>query len=400
MAFSASLKLGTVGQSILNVKLQSCNSDCSSCTDIPGYESVPVSSFPTSGLTVNNIPNSSKSIKALALGATCTDVVQCISISNIPGDPTATPTPIPTATPTPTPVGPTATPTPTSTPIPPTATPTPTPIGATPTPTPTPTILPGTCYEMAIPYSATTQLGEDLYIIYRKTDGNTVQWVYSAFEDSGENVGYYTINICSETYPSIRYGYSGNIETPEGVIMITEGGGCTTSVDCGGNDPTPPPPTPTPTPIPNDSGLCYTYTLTEEQTLLYSGITVNYTPLGGVSTITVNAISGVETMDNQDGTYTYNICSKTQPIFYDGLYAVDAFQVDQNGACDYENNCFNPIIPPTPTPTPCPENGTIVNEYCSGADYYTITADGSCGTIETISYNDGRCSGGGSSGGY
>ena len=51
MSFSTSVKLGTVGDSILNVKLQSCNIDCSNCIDLVGYTSVAVSSFPTSGIT-------------------------------------------------------------------------------------------------------------------------------------------------------------------------------------------------------------------------------------------------------------------------------------------------------------------------------------------------------------
>ena len=291
MSFSASVNLGTVGDSILNVKLQSCNNDCSTCTDLVGYTSVLVSSFPTSGLTVNNIPDGTKSIKVLALDNPCTDVIQCITISGIPGDPTPTPIP-PTATPTP---------------IPPTPTPTPTPTPNEPTPTP-------------IPPTAT---------------------------------------------------------------------------------PTPIPPTPTPTPIPNDNGLCYTYTLTSGETQLYSGLTVNYTPLGSVSTITVNATSGVMSMDNLDGTYTYYICSKTSPIFYDGIYAVLAFPVDQNGACDNENNCLNPIITPTPTPTPCPPDGQVVSSYCSGPDLYVTYTNGTCGTREEIIYGDPSCdTGGGTSGGY
>lgn len=319
-----------------------------------------------------------------------------------PIPPTATPVPptptpiVPTATPIPptaTPVGPTATPIPpTATPIPPTATPVP----------PTPTPMPGTCYEMRFPTSVLVQNGQDLYLNYRRTDGNTVQWPYYQFLDSGAQNGYYTINICSEVYPSIRYGTNGFLETPEGGIIVTENGGCLNSVGCGGNDPTPPPPTPTPTPIVGDSGLCYDYTLNSAEIQLFSGITVNYTPLGTNISTTVSATNGVQSYANQDGTYTYYICSKTDPIFYDGQYAVVAFSVNQNGACDAENNCQNPILPPTPTPTPCPSNGTFINSYCVGPDLHTETANGSCGTTTTISYNDNSCAetGGGGSGGY
>jgi hypothetical protein len=208
-------------------------------------------------------------------------------------DATPTPTPTSTPTPTPTPTEVVQTPTPTPTAVGDTPTPTPTEVVQTPTPTPTAIIYPGDCYEMLIPYSMLTQLGEDLYIIYRKTDGQTVQWNYNTFEDSGANQNYYTINICSESYPSIRYGISGNVESPEGSIIVNTGGGCTTSVDCGGNDPTTPPPTPTPTPIVGDSGLCYSYTLNTNEIQLNSGLTVVYTPLGSNTTVTVNDTRGV-----------------------------------------------------------------------------------------------------------
>jgi hypothetical protein len=204
---------------------------------------------------------------------------------------------------------------------------------------------------MVFPSSSTSLNGQTLYICYVKTDDTSVCWPYSQFEDSGENTPNITVNICSKFFPSIKYGQTGEQLVPDASFSITTGGGCTTSVDCGGNDPVPPPPTPTPTSIPDDSGLCYTYTLTTGEAQLYSGLTVTYTPLGTTTPINVSVTNGVESRDNLDGTYTYYICSKTTPQIYDGQTGIIAFAIDQNGACNYENNCQNPIVTNTPTPT-------------------------------------------------
>jgi hypothetical protein len=283
------------------------------------------------------------------------------------------------------------------------STPTPTPTAtATPTPTPTSVDYPGDCYEMVFPASATTFNGQTLYICYQKTDNSYVCWPYSQFQDSGANSPNITVNICSKVLPSIKYGASGEQLIPDASFNVTMGEGCTTSVDCGGNDPTPPPPPPTQTPIPDDSGLCYTYTLTSGEAQLYSGLTVTYTPLGTLTPLNVSVTNGVEYRDNLDGTYTYYICSKTTPQIYDGQTGIIAFAIDQNGACDYENNCQNPILPPTPTPTPCPADGTFISSTCDGTTLVVTYANGSCGTRTESTPNDSGCSdnSGGTSGGY
>jgi hypothetical protein len=258
---------------------------------------------------------------------------------------------------------------------------------------------------MVFPASATTFNGQTLYICYVKTDNTSVCWPHSQFQDSGENTPNITVNICSKFFPSIKYGQSGEQLVPDASFSVTTGGGCTTSADCGGNDPVPPPPPPTQTPIPDDSGLCYTYTLTSGEAQLYSGLTVTYTPLGTLTPLNVSVTNGVESRDNLDGTYTYYICSKTTPQIYDGQTGIVAFAIDQNGACDYENNCQNPILPPpapTPTSTPCPADGTFISSTCDGTTLVVTYADGNCGTRTESTPDDSGCSdsGGGSGGGY
>ena len=137
MSFSASVSLGNVGTGITLVKLYACVDQCTTCTELANYGSVPVYLFP---LNVEGIPDNTTYIKVEDLG-TC-NALQCLFVANIV-TPTPTPTPTPTHTPTPTP---TSSPTPTPTPTENcdfdvnlnvvTATPTPTP---SPTPTPTPT---------------------------------------------------------------------------------------------------------------------------------------------------------------------------------------------------------------------------------------------------------------------
>jgi hypothetical protein len=263
-------------------------------------------------------------------------------------NPTATPSPTPSKTPDPTATTPGATPNPTPTPTlsqTPDATP-------GPTSTPDPTALPGTCYEMLIPNGNLTQLGEDLYIIYRKTDGITKQWPYYSFEDSGLNNGYYTINICSEAYPSIRYGILGNITTPEGGFIINENGGCIVSSDCGGNDPLPPPPTATAEVIMNATGDCYRWSVDDGNN--YSGTTVTYTPLNTNIPVTTN-VNAVES-----DTQYYYICSKTLADFRQNGSQVSFFYI-QDETCSLVNGVYNGCQSPLPDPTPDPTPNATPN---------------------------------------
>ena len=79
MAFSTRIILGTIGESITNVKLQECTGNGTGCTDITGYTNAPVSSFP---LTITTINDDSTYIKVIALG-TCT-TSELISITGVP----------------------------------------------------------------------------------------------------------------------------------------------------------------------------------------------------------------------------------------------------------------------------------------------------------------------------
>jgi hypothetical protein len=280
-----------------------------------------------------------------------------------------TPTPSSTGTPTPTPTtSPTPTPSPTATPVPPTATPTatagpgptatPTPTAtavvptATPTPTPTATAgesLPGTCYTMVFPTSVTTFDGNTLYICYQKTDDTNVCWPYNQYEDSGANTPSITVNICSKTFPSLKYGVSGDQIVPDSNFNITTGSGCTNSTNCGGNDPVPPAPTATAEPIQNANGDCYKWSVSDGNS--NSGMTVTYTPLQSNTPVTVNV-----NMVESDMQYYY-ICSKTLADFRDGGNQV-VFPSIQDGTCSLVNGvfsgCQSPIPDPTATPSPTP----------------------------------------------
>lgn len=80
MAIEAKIQLGTVGSSVTRVKLQYCNSDCVSCTDLTGYEDVLVSTFQPSGRAITTIPDGTIAIKVIALDAVCPSTSQCIAL--------------------------------------------------------------------------------------------------------------------------------------------------------------------------------------------------------------------------------------------------------------------------------------------------------------------------------
>ena len=68
MAFTTTIILGAVGSNITNVKLQECTGNNVGCTNITGYTSVAVSSFP---LEITTISDTTTYIKVISLG-TCT----------------------------------------------------------------------------------------------------------------------------------------------------------------------------------------------------------------------------------------------------------------------------------------------------------------------------------------
>lgn len=80
MAIQANINLGTVGSSVTRVKLQYCNSDCVSCTDLAGFEDVLVSTFQPSGRAITTIPDGTIAIKVIALDAVCPSTSQCIAL--------------------------------------------------------------------------------------------------------------------------------------------------------------------------------------------------------------------------------------------------------------------------------------------------------------------------------
>lgn len=104
----------------------------------------------------------------------------------------------------------------------------------------------GTCYTITLPQSTLTYNGEDLYIMYTKTNGTNVSQPYHSFPaDFSANNDYIT-HICSTFQPSYKYGQNGSGILDPG-IGITINGKCDNSEWCGGADPyIPPPPTPTP----------------------------------------------------------------------------------------------------------------------------------------------------------
>ena len=116
-----------------------------------------------------------------------------------------------------------------------------------PTPTPTPTPFIAYCYEIIIPTDMFTDINNNkLRVAYQKYGGTPAEFNYDEYFDSGENSPSYTIKVCSISEPVFTYGSSGGYFNADGLITVNGGTvTCSTSIDCGGNDPSPIIPTPT-----------------------------------------------------------------------------------------------------------------------------------------------------------
>lgn len=309
MPFSATINLGTVGVAITSVKLYGCTgSTCNSttCTALTGYENVSVSTFPSSGLTINGIPNGVTYIQAEALGACSEDEVkQCIPISGIPGA-----TPIPTNTPTPTPTttsgpGPTNTQTPTAT-----NTPTPTPsatIGVeptnTPTPTPSSTETLGTCYILTIDQSQyDTALENEVSVSYTPVaSGTLTTMLLENLEvmDPGEPGGDYIFYLCSLSAPTFSQGGVGQTY---GFEFVNQNTTCIINGDCNVPQPTPGP-TATPTLAP-EATFSTSYGTNTSSSFGTTGSTYSTTITVINGTATIRLSVSVQTGDQGDATLT------------------------------------------------------------------------------------------------
>lgn len=127
-----------------------------------------------------------------------------------------------------------------------------------PTPTPTPTPFIAYCYEIVIPTSLFTDIsGNKLRVAYTKYGGSNAEFNYDEYIDSGANSPSYTIKVCSISEPVFRYGLSGNFFPADSQLTVNGGTvTCSTSADCGGNDPVLIIPTPTTS---AGGSYCYEY---------------------------------------------------------------------------------------------------------------------------------------------
>jgi len=383
MSFSATVNLGTVGVAITSVKLYGCTGisggSCTGCTALTGYESVSVSTFPTSGLTVSGIPNGVTYIQAEALGACSDDLVkQCISISGIPGA-----TPAPTSTPTPTPTG-TSAPSATATPTP-TAT-----AGPTATPTPTATAGPG---PTATPTPTATETPYYLQLSRCDSEPNTVTgWTINTYVQSQIMVGDIFYSAGGFYYQVINYQTAQ--PSPAGTID-----GSKASEEYQSCDDTPehyvaPPVNPGVTLLIHTG---QTFNNTTEPCAMYES---------AIQTNSLNVyLSGHTIPANGDYAYTTAVCNETyigNSEYYASLVS-GARYVFTIGEFGYINNVTlcSAIPTATPTPTPSPtatsvvlygifrstglstSNGHCNNNYVTNAQFYgqTTSPNSLYGTI-------------------
>jgi hypothetical protein len=278
MSFSATINLGTVGDSILeeSVSISGCtginsSNECTGCTIVSISQLV--SSFPK---IIAGFEDNHNYAYVEVVSGNCMGESQCMVIG---GKITTTPTPEPTATPTSTPgptntpvptstpeptieptstpeptIEPTSTPvptsTPTNTPIPPTETPTPTATNTptptptntnTPTPTATPTQAPGQCYIIQVESSVNQ---ENYGVRYTPPGQSSIDGRFSMML-SLSAFDYAEFYICSTVTPTLL-DYTGGsaigVFQIDGVTTTGPNGFCTDNSDC-----TNPGPTPTPT---------------------------------------------------------------------------------------------------------------------------------------------------------
>ena len=352
---------------------------CTGCTDITNPSGVDITvNELTNGHYVNVTNDNTTSIQLTSSG-TCDNVI-CLLID---GKPTLPPTNTPTATPTGTP---TATPTSTSTPIPPTSTPipptstptntptsTPIPPTSTPTPTNTPTSTPEPIYITSIIISSTdsppngancdepnTGLIENYVWVIYNTDWFTIEGGYNVVKsnfslsdveiiDSG-TVGYtiHPNSIVNNSSTILRSSSDGSYMVADestqgsGKLLFIKDGVYGTTTKCQTPTPTP---TNTPTPTPEPDGICFGYTYTQydvDNDLLPE---VRYRDMS--DTIVTTAITGLISVDNNDGTFTGYICVKqgssyATPICVDGVYEVSCPNTwNEGSSCSSVITCAN-----------------------------------------------------------
>jgi hypothetical protein len=279
MSFSATINLGTVGDSILeeSVSISGCtginsSNECTGCTIVSMSQLV--SSFPK---IIAGFEDNHNYAYVEVVSGNCIGESQCMVITNKPNTtpvPTSTPTttpgptvtptstPAPTATPTSTPeptitntpeptvtntpeptVTPTSTPTATATSTPTataTNTPTPTPT-ATSTPTATPTQAPGQCYK----YQVESYVTQSNYGVRYTPPGQGSRDERFSEMLNISPIDYSEFFICSTVDPTLldyTGGFAIGVGSVSGVTRTGPNGSCNDFSDC-----TNPGPTPTPT---------------------------------------------------------------------------------------------------------------------------------------------------------
>jgi hypothetical protein len=374
MSFSATINLGTVGDSILeeSVSISGCtginsSNECTGCTIVSISQLV--SSFPK---IIAGFEDNHNYAYVEVVSGNCIGESQCMVITNKPNT-----TPVPTSTPTSTPIPATATPIPatatpipeststpipeststpippTSTPIPPTSTPIPptsTPIPPTSTPTPTPTQIIGSgCVIISQSDAYTSErtcgLNQNLYNVTTTSVTATLDAIAPVNVTVRVNG---TLNLCYGGTSAQTYDIIITAGTLTNFVDVTT----STYVDCGQGtcepetvtiglsevltegysmceQPTPTPTsvvqTPTPTPTLSGSGQCYVYQV--QSTVSQSNYGVRYTPPG---------LSSRDELFNQmlamdGGSYSeFRICSTVDPTLLDYTlgYAVGVGSVE------------------------------------------------------------------------
>ena len=95
----------------------------------------------------------------------------------------------------------------------------------------------------------------------------------------------------------------------------------------------------------NNINYCYSWTVNDGDIL--PSLDISYTNTDGDLIEQVEVLTNILYVVNLDGTYTYYLCSRTEPEFYEGgVITVPTFTVEMGGTCNSDLEC-NPTIPYT-----------------------------------------------------
>jgi hypothetical protein len=216
-----------------------------------------------------------------------------------------------------------------------------------------------TCFYIEVPFEASTSGGQQLYVVYTDCNGNPQNQNTASGGIQTLNIeGGFAFYICSflSNEPQFKYGFFGEIQFVDGIIVTNNGNPCTENTDC--YPPITPEPSATPTTTPTNTPS-QTATITPTRTPRPTPTVTPTTTSTPTQTRTPNATPSstpfvcgqAYTLVNPGSSYFYtDCCGVFQQGNESGLSITMDYTKPSNGVVKL--NVATSVTCPTPTPTP------------------------------------------------